>query len=618
MKIAVRPLNEEERIRSLYELDVLNKTSHASLDELTELASSICEAPISLVTLIDKERQFFKSKVGIDLWETPRDISFCAHAILEDDVTIIEDASLDERFHDNPLVTGPLHVRFYAGFPLKTMDSLSLGTLCVVDTKPRKLTPQQQKALKVLSNQASAHLELLRFNKKQHEKNQEMEAIFRNISLSIMTLNESGQITAEHGNQIQTMFGITNGKELLEHIDRNWSLQQAGLSLRRQIESCFIPETPLIGLQIDQLPRDMHFSINGEERAIELTWDPIWSPEHTLDRLVLSLKDVTQNLREQEQRLTLSENMAVIGELVNDLSYDLRSAQMVMQPDIDQERCCFRQLFESQGILPLWEQIERQLDNMPLTGNPSEISIDTFLALKDLSSEQKNIIQSLFALGFSAELAEQLCRQYINPEKQQNRLVGALLSLLQSIQAANKASQRIKNVADSILDHSKRVQGRGTFKLLPLITSNLLLLSKFANRANVTFEVDPSCDVLILANESDIHQIVLSISKNAIEAFEGTERSSTVKLVRFATEVVGNMIKLIIEDNAGGITDAVRDRLFEGRFTTKGSKGHGLGLYLSRRLAVRNKGTLDVQSRDGKTYFYLSLPYSAKQSEKAA
>ena len=161
MKATLLP-DEPQRLESLRQYAVLDTPAEAAFDDLTELAAHICEAPIALISLIDENRQWFKSKVGLDASETSRDVAFCAHAIHQPDLFIVPDATLDERFADNPLVTGEPRIRFYAGAPLLTPDGHALGTLCVIDYQPRELRPDQQRALRVLSRNVIGQLELRR------------------------------------------------------------------------------------------------------------------------------------------------------------------------------------------------------------------------------------------------------------------------------------------------------------------------------------------------------------------------------------------------------------------------------------------------------------------------
>lgn len=161
------PKNEEERLRELLDYGVLDTSREEDFDDLTLLASQICDTPVSLITFVDTERQWFKSAVGIDINETPRDVSFCGHAILDpDSILEVKDARADERLKDNPLVTGELQVGFYVGVPLVTENGNALGTLCVIDSKARNLTKKQKNALKVLAKQAM-HLLALRKRSRQ-------------------------------------------------------------------------------------------------------------------------------------------------------------------------------------------------------------------------------------------------------------------------------------------------------------------------------------------------------------------------------------------------------------------------------------------------------------------
>ena len=155
---------EADRLAALRQYGVLDTTPEASFDDLATLAARICDAPMAAVSLVDAERQWFKAEIGLGVSETPRPASFCAHAMLSDQALVITDAQRDPRFADNPLVTGAPHIRFYAGFPLKTPTGAPLGALCVLDEKarPQGLTELQALALKTLAQQVMTQLELRR------------------------------------------------------------------------------------------------------------------------------------------------------------------------------------------------------------------------------------------------------------------------------------------------------------------------------------------------------------------------------------------------------------------------------------------------------------------------
>ncbi|MDS3859563.1 response regulator [Thermosynechococcaceae cyanobacterium BACA0444] len=162
MLCAPCPDNEDRRLQALDAYRVLDTPPESDFNQITELAAAVCDVPIALISLIDKDRQWFKAKVGLDATETPRNLAFCAHAILQPQLLVIPDTLLDERFADNPLVTGEPHIRFYAGMPLITPTGFTLGTLCVIDQHPRQLTPVQALTLQTLAQQVVTQLEVRR------------------------------------------------------------------------------------------------------------------------------------------------------------------------------------------------------------------------------------------------------------------------------------------------------------------------------------------------------------------------------------------------------------------------------------------------------------------------
>lgn len=159
MKAPLHP-NESARLDALKQYDVLDTAPEAAFDELTQLAAQICQTPMAAITFVDSDRQWHKSNFGTEIIEVSRDISFCTHTVAGGDLMVVTDPLQDERFRDNPFVTADEGIRFYAGMPLVTPEGFNVGALCVVDTVPRDITPEQLQALRVLGHQAMAQLEL--------------------------------------------------------------------------------------------------------------------------------------------------------------------------------------------------------------------------------------------------------------------------------------------------------------------------------------------------------------------------------------------------------------------------------------------------------------------------
>ena len=156
------PNNEQDRLAALHHYLILDTLPEKAFDEIVWLVSYVCQTPVAYISIIDKERQWFKSKIGLTAAETQRDIAFCAHAILDSQTMVVPDTLNDIRFADNPLVIGDPKIRFYAGSPLVSKDGYPLGTLCAVDHQPRNLTQLQFEALGVLARQTEILLEYRR------------------------------------------------------------------------------------------------------------------------------------------------------------------------------------------------------------------------------------------------------------------------------------------------------------------------------------------------------------------------------------------------------------------------------------------------------------------------
>ncbi|MGB2924246.1 MAG: adenylate/guanylate cyclase domain-containing protein [Limnothrix sp.] len=209
MPAAPLPHNEEKRLQALEEFEILDSPAEDEFDDLAALAAHICGTPVALISLVDRHRQWFKSKIGIDAPETPREMSFCAHALLEPEKTlIVPNTREDERFADNPLVTGDEDVQFYAGTPLVTSDGFPIGTLCTIDHMPRNLTPAQTSALQRLGRQVINQMELrinVRRLRNQIQQNQRVEAKLQASNQQVVDLLEGmndGFIALNHRWQI--------------------------------------------------------------------------------------------------------------------------------------------------------------------------------------------------------------------------------------------------------------------------------------------------------------------------------------------------------------------------------------------------------------------------------
>jgi GAF domain-containing protein len=235
MKHAALPTNEKARLQALAAYDLLDTEAEAIYDDVTRMASEICRTPISLISLVDADRQWFKSRHGIKADETPREQSFCAHAILDpNEIFVVPDARLDDRFADNPLTTGAPNVVFYAGVPLTDNEGYSLGSLCVIDSRPRTLTDNQLLALKSLARLVNTHFELRKVkaecDKYKSELTQSTTArrsLLRFMSYRIRPLVDP---------LLSDVKALTDNAPRMDQMAQLQSLQQTGESLKSMLD----------------------------------------------------------------------------------------------------------------------------------------------------------------------------------------------------------------------------------------------------------------------------------------------------------------------------------------------------------------------------------------------
>ena len=262
----MKPDNEHERLARLYSLQILDTSSEPAFDRLAELAADLLEVPIALVSLLDAERQWFKAKVGLSLCQTARDISFCQHAVLASEPLLVEDARLDPRFADSPLVRGEPHIRFYAGIPLKPDGQHVLGTLCVIDRQPRRLSARQLRQLQALAGQVEELLKLQRHrllfdheSLRSQQRAARYDAIVRGAAAGIVRIDSQGRIVEINDFALQ-LLGYPRAELLGQNVSRLMPMRWAAEHdqyLRNYLHS---GEPRIIGKgrRVEALHRDGH------------------------------------------------------------------------------------------------------------------------------------------------------------------------------------------------------------------------------------------------------------------------------------------------------------------------------------------------------------------------
>ena len=282
------PKDEVTRLKDVYNTQLLDTPEEKEFNEIVQLASDLCDTPISLITLLDADRQWFKARVGLEAKETSRDISFCGHAILQDDIFIVPDALADTRFSDNPLVIHGPEIRFYAGVPLVTESGSRLGTLCVIDRSPRVLTEKQRFALKVLAGNVIKVADLRIKNKQLHHLAETQKLIIATMShdirnpltalQSIINLEEEEVIDGKDAKEMLTMVGslLHNTIEMLDNLVSWGKVQMSNeamvpehVNLRELMDDLFANECMSADIKnnkfINDVPTEIHL---GTDRQV--------------------------------------------------------------------------------------------------------------------------------------------------------------------------------------------------------------------------------------------------------------------------------------------------------------------------------------------------------------
>jgi len=334
------PTNEQDRLAALRQRSILDTAPESAYDEITQLAATICDTPIAVISFIDSDRQWLKSRVGIDVRETSREIAICAHTILQSDVLVIPDALADSRFLDNPLVLEAPKIRFYAGAPLLTVEGHALGTLCVMDHTPRELSPEQREALRVLSSQVSSQLDLrlarTQLNLAEKSATSAAEALRASEEFSSRLVACSRDCIKVLDLEGRLQFMNEGGMEELEICDLGPVLNQPWVDFwegsdreaaRRAVE------TARHG-GVGRFTGFFATRINGKPRWWDVVVSPIRNAAGQAERILALSRDVTsQRLADQALRAATQFNKEIIeGAAEGIIVYDSELRYVVFNP----------------------------------------------------------------------------------------------------------------------------------------------------------------------------------------------------------------------------------------------------------------------------------------------
>jgi signal transduction histidine kinase/CheY-like chemotaxis protein len=669
MQSAPLPANESARLAALQQLDVLDSAPEAEFEALVKVASLVCGVPISLISLIDSERQWFKANVGLPgVYQTPRDLAFCAHAILDDQLFEVPDATQDPRFFDNPLVTLPPDIRFYAGEPIVLSNGHRIGTLCVIDRQPRQLDDTQREIMRSLAVTAARAMEGRRAMRLQ-QKNE--EALLK----SKMLLSRTGALARVGGWE----FDLAAGK--LHWTDETCRIHGVELGYTPSLAGAIEFYAPDARRVMDAAVQaaietgqgwdlELPFIRRGGQHMWVRSMCAVECEQGKPVRLVGAFQDITaahetlQALASAQERIRLATETAGIG------IWDLDLASNVATWDAQSYRLFGFDPSDPANSYDLWTRCLHPDDQAA-----TEQALRASIATDDLYSQSYRIIwpdksirylkgygrvsrntrgqairmvginvdvteaahyaQSLKDARDKAEEASQSKGQFLANMSHEirtpmNAILG-LLSLLQNTELTERqrdyasktegAAQSLLGLLNDILDFSKVEAGKMTLEHVPFRLDRLLrnlsvvLSANVGNKGlEVLFDVDPTLPEVLLGDAMRLQQVLINLGGNAIKF---TAQGQVVIGLRNAgLSETGVAIEFVVQDSGIGIAPENLDHIFSGfsqaeASTTRRFGGTGLGLAISKRLVALMGGRISIASTlgQGSTFsFTVTLP----------
>lgn len=634
------PPFEAARLDALRELAVLDTATDEALDEITAFLARQLDVPIALVSLVDEHRQWFKSRHGLDATETPRDISFCGHVVAADEPLVVNDAAIDARFFDNPLVTDAPNIRFYAACPIRTFEGQPIGTLCAIGVAPRALSADELALLKLLARQVGTHLVASRGRSRLAERTQKLEIyqefFLRNLGLQC-TANASF-----HFEELNPAWTEVLGYPLDE------------LRARPFLDFVHPDDLESTVAEASRLVRDSSTTVNFENRYrardghyVNLSW--VASVKN--GTFFSGAHDVTAYRTQQRALEASSERLAAILDTAPDAIVTVTDSGVVLHANRGAEALFgegsgdirgrrLEQMLDLPGSWPISLEAARDDDAPRLvvhqararrsdaTSVPVELSTGRFVAegrtvftcvIRDVSERERLAqLQAEFISTVSHEL-----RTPLTAIRGALGLVGGgLMGELpdeanEYVNIALVNCDRLVRLLNDILDIEKTEAGKWEFRyevvgLAAVAQAAIVANAATAEAARVSLVVNPGAspgDALV--DPGRLMQVLTNLISNAVKF--SPERGC----VELAVERHGHWLRVTVRDHGPGVPEAFRERIFR-RFAqadgsdTRARGGTGLGLSIARSIGEAMGGRLGFENAaDGGAAFWLDLPYIA-------
>jgi signal transduction histidine kinase/ActR/RegA family two-component response regulator len=506
----------------------------AELDRITQLATQILGVPSAIISLVDRDRQWFKSKCAIDIDESPRNSSFCSHVVFSKEILLVTDALEDERFFDNPLVTGPPHIRFYLGVPLITSDHYVLGTLCVLDSKPHSPSQAQISQLSLLSDFVMSHLELRRKNLEINRQKHELDQIFNQLQHGIIITNDTGEVI-NHNQRAQELLSL-NSRDKLSKVLLNFNLlDHRGALVLEKALPC-----ELSRCQNLQTQRQL-FKCAEDERWFMISSSPLH----------------TESEQYNQDTATTFASLTHISD-VSDLVMSQRDNVKFKRKLANQDR------FVTVGTLAAG--VGHEINN-PL----SYISANTEY-ITDMLQELSE--------GSSEEHLSDCCEEIID-------VLGDI----------KEGANRISQIVAGLNIFARSSDNISPIDLHKILQTSIQMTRHVARPISQVFSLYPDEALWVFGEQSRLSQACINIILNALQSFEEKAPKENMVVIRTRLNSDRTQAIIEIRDNGPGIPAQYRKRVFDPFFTTKAvGQGSGLGLSIAQQNLRHLKGALWFES----------------------
>ncbi len=648
MKKPEIPTNEAVRHQSLCELAILDTAAEARFDRITRVAQRHFNVPIALVSLVDSERQWFKSRQGLDASETPRDISFCGHAILADDIFYIANTLEDPRFADNPLVMGGPKIRFYAGAPLHAPDGQRIGTLCIIDDKPRTFSQDELTVLRDLADAVEAELErghLLLAEKALADNEARIRAIVDMVLDGIITIDSRGRVQTFNP-AAERIFGYA-ATEVVGH-NVNMLMPAPYVEEHDSYLQNYLAtgDKKVIGIGREVTGQRKDGSTFPMELAVsemKVNGDRMFTG---IVRDITERKRIESNLRSSENRMRAVIDTVVDGIITIKDTGMIQTANpataSIFGYDIDE------MLGHNVNMLmpePYHNAHDGYLHNYLTTGDKKVIGIgrevtglrkdgSTFpmeLAVSEMEVNGERMFTGIVRDITERKRLDLLKSEFVSTVSHELRTpltsirgaLGLVLgksaeslpnSVRQMLKMAERNSERLTLLINDILDLEKIESGRLEFELAEL---DLVALARRAVEDSEGYAHQHQVQLCLQTNlttapvRGDTHRLLQVFANLISNAVKYSPQDGTVEILVTSND---GGFRVAVCDHGPGIPAAFRSRIFQ-RFAqadssdTREKGGTGLGLSISQAIIERHEGRIGYQSEEGEgTVFHFDLP----------